>query len=63
MAVFRRVAITIDLQWPLSYHHNVFAGVLRYARERGEAFFRHEDITSGEYRRQRCNSAGPRSIS
>jgi LacI family transcriptional regulator len=35
MVAFRRVAIMIDLQWPLSYHHNVFAGVLRYARERG----------------------------
>jgi LacI family transcriptional regulator len=36
MAAFRRVAIMIDLQWPLNYHQDVFAGTQRYARERGD---------------------------
>jgi len=32
----RRVAIVIDLDWPLKYHHQIVAGVRRYARERPE---------------------------
>jgi len=30
----RRVAIVIDLEWPLKYHHQIVAGVRRYARSR-----------------------------
>jgi len=31
----RRVAIMIDLQWPLKYHQEIFAGTQRYAEQRG----------------------------
>jgi hypothetical protein len=31
----RRVAIMIDLQWPLKYHQEIFAGTQRYAEHRG----------------------------
>ncbi len=33
MAGKRRVAIMIGLDWPLGHHYQVFAGILRYARE------------------------------
>jgi LacI family transcriptional regulator len=35
MGTIRRVAVMIDLQWPLKHHQDVFAGTQRYARERG----------------------------
>ena len=33
MTSLRRVAIMIDLQWPLRHHQEIFAGTQRYARE------------------------------
>ncbi len=33
MGAKRRVAIMIGLDWPVGHHHQVFAGVLRFARE------------------------------
>ncbi|MEX0867522.1 MAG: DNA-binding transcriptional regulator [Pirellulales bacterium] len=31
----RRVAVVIDLEWPLAHHQRVFAGIHRYASQRG----------------------------
>ncbi len=31
----RRVAVMIGLDWPLGHHHQIFAGIQRYARECG----------------------------
>jgi hypothetical protein len=31
----RRVALMLDLQWPYKRHSGIFAGVQRYAEERG----------------------------
>lgn len=31
----RKIAIVIDLGWPLKYHHEAFAGVAQYARQAG----------------------------
>jgi len=36
MPAFRRVAIMIDLEWPLRHHLDIFAGTQRYAKERGD---------------------------
>lgn len=35
MAKRRRVAVTIELEWPYKRHHEVFAGIQHYARGRG----------------------------
>lgn len=36
MAGQQRVAIVIDLEWQLKYHHQIVAGILRYARRRAD---------------------------
>jgi len=35
MAKQRRVAVTIELEWPYKRHHEVFAGIQHYAQQRG----------------------------
>ena len=35
MASIRRVAVMIDLSWPLVHHHGIFAGIESYARDCG----------------------------
>lgn len=35
MAELRRVAVTIELEWPYKRHHEVFAGIQHYAQQRG----------------------------
>lgn len=35
MSAVRRVAIMIDLQWPVKHHQAIYTGTQRYARERG----------------------------
>ncbi len=35
--VMRRVAIAIDLDWPVRHHHGIAAGALKYGREKGWA--------------------------
>ncbi|NQU25036.1 MAG: substrate-binding domain-containing protein [Candidatus Nealsonbacteria bacterium] len=35
MAKQRRVAVTVELEWPYKRHHEVFAGIQHYARQRG----------------------------
>lgn len=35
MSDMRRVTVMIDLDWPLSHHFHIFAGIHRYARESG----------------------------
>jgi len=35
MAKKRRVAVILELEWPYKRHHEVFAGLMRYAQQRG----------------------------